>query len=90
MIWPNRSPCPPRDPPDPPAWKKRGRLTSALDEADEHSLKEALTSSIASLRTAKTEMEKTIKVLREQQEDITHAKEVVMNMIKATAASEQS
>ena len=40
--------------------------------------------------TSKTEVEKTIKVLREQQEDITHAKEVIMNMIKATSASERS
>ena len=47
-------------------------------------------SASASLRTSKTEVEKMIKVLREQQEDITHAKEVIMNMIKATPASEQS
>ena len=87
MIWPKRSPCPP---PDPPAWLKRRRLTSALDEADDHSLKEALMRASASLRTSKTEVEKIIKVLREQQEDVTHAKEVITNMIKATSASEQS
>ena len=93
---PKESPCPP--PTLPPHLKRRRLVVTnaraadeehiGMDEADIQAMYEILVRADAAVIKSKKQVEEALKVLTAEKETITHAKEVILNMIRARSAGQ--